>query len=65
MHKYGVTLTFFMYPGCFGSVQSKYRSLEWSYECWSHAKKKEQVLSKIVSTKIEPCGMCSVIHNCR
>jgi hypothetical protein len=46
MHKYGVTLTYFMYPGCFGSIQSRYRSLEWSYECRSHARNKISVVSK-------------------
>jgi hypothetical protein len=33
-------LTLFTYLGCFDNVQSRYRSLEWSYECWYHDEKK-------------------------
>jgi hypothetical protein len=30
MEKIELTLTQFLYPGCFGNIQSSYRSLEWS-----------------------------------
>ena len=46
-----ITLTQFTYPGCFGNVQSIYRSLEWSQRYRPHAER-NKCSKKIVSTKI-------------
>jgi len=45
-----ITLTQFTYPGCFGNVQSIYRSLEWSQRYRPHAER-NKCSKKIVSTK--------------
>ena len=45
-----ITLTQFTYPGCFGNVQSIYRSLEWSQRYRPHAER-NKCSQKIVSTK--------------
>ena len=78
MQKYNITLTQFMYPGCFGNIQSRYRSLEWSQGYQPHAKRNRclqkgceykdrsiQVLSKGCEYKERTCEMYNEIHNCR
>ena len=45
-----MALTQFTYPGCFGNVQSRYRSLEWSQGYRPHAEI-NKCSQKIVSTK--------------